>query len=236
MRQVLALEFQKQKLRRPQLSLRSWSRRLNVSVGALSEFISGKRGISVQRAKLLLKHTSIDPVQAAKIVGETLAKQPLHWQKYELLSNWEGLAVLNCLQLHNGLTASDLGEELSLPPRRVQGLLSLLKKLELVNCSHGIWIRTAAPMTTSEDVRNENIQSFHRSLLDKAERALIEIEPDLRDFSALILKVGAKNLPQLKKMIRDFYKKAEELLQDGEEDQVFAIAVQAFPLNRRRKK
>ncbi len=235
LRRVLAREYTKAKTRRPNLSFRSWSKKLDVSVGALSEFLNGKRSFSKKRVEKLLQKTPLSANDAKRVLGIPNETQMLSWDQYEVLSSWVGIGILSFLQLTGGSSVDEISTRLSLPGKAVHSTLQRLLSLQLVSKHGETWRREAKGLETSDDVKNLSIQNFHRSLLEKAESSLTQVPVSERDFSAMLLPANPEKLKRLKVLIRKFQDQVEDLIQDGEESEVFALSIQCFPITRRKR-
>ena len=156
-------------------------------------------------------------------LGSVRSALELGWNRYSQLPATGGSSV------------DEISTRLSLPGKAVHSTLQRLLSLQLVSKHGETWRREAKGLETSDDVKNLSIQNFHRSLLEKAESSLTQVPVSERDFSAMLLPANPEKLKRLKVLIRKFQDQVEDLIQDGEESEVFALSIQCFPITRRKR-
>lgn len=83
---------------------------------------------------------------------------------------------------------------------------------------------------TEQDINNETIQSFHKQMIDLASRSISETSLENRELIGLTLPIDKSNLPQAKKLIREFIEKFNAILDAPEGNSVYQLNLQFFPL------
>lgn len=110
--------------------------------------------------------------------------------------------------------------------------LALLVELGLlVRGQNGRLVQAAAVVTTGSGPLGHHVVNYHRTMLERAIRALDELSREERDISTLTLCVAASAVEDLKERVRAFRR---ELLAFAEDDphpeRVIQVNFQIFPL------
>jgi uncharacterized protein (TIGR02147 family) len=224
-------------------SMRAFSKRIGVSSGALTEIFQNKRRVTITTAKKILSNLNYSPIeiedffQAKKHNNKKRDFKDLTIDQYEVLSNWQYLALLNLLELPEGdHSAEALAIRLGLPTKKIQEYLERLLKLEMIEGEGERYKRTFVRYQTSEDISNSAIKKYHRETLALSEVALREIEPELRDFSSIVIKMNLKNIKKIKKLIREFQDEVSELVENDSPEDICHLNVHLYPVTKNNKK
>lgn len=230
------------KKKNPQFGLRALAKKTELSPGALSEIMSGKRRVSMTIAKKVMARLLIDPEISSSLfyrdedLGENEEKQnsiQLTLDQYQVLSEWYYLAILNLIETKNFKNDSKIiAQRLGLGLDVVKNALERLFRLEMIELKNGKLKRTDVRYKTSEDIANLSIRKFHHKALSKAEEAMDTIPTELRDFSAMILPADPNKLKKVKEKIRRFQNQLIKEFEGEELTEVFQVSIQVFPLTK----
>ncbi|MGE3609700.1 MAG: TIGR02147 family protein [Bacteriovoracaceae bacterium] len=236
LQKVLITYLDEAKKRNSSFGLRALARRVDLSPGALSEIMSGKRRVSPDVTKKILDRLLVNPVEVQSIFEsheEEVSPIQLSLDQYQVLAEWQYLAILNLIETKNFKNDPKyIARRLGLGLDVVKTALERLFRLEMIEESRGKLKRTQVRYKTSEDLQNLAIRKFHTNALHKAEEALLNVPVDEREFTAMILPADPKKLKQVKEKIRRF---REKLLKEfeGDETEVFQVSIQVFPLTKK---
>jgi uncharacterized protein (TIGR02147 family) len=74
------------------------------------------------------------------------------------------------------------------------------------------------------------IRKYHRDNLVKAAEALEEVPVELRDFSSITMATCSEKVGQARELIRKFREELSDLMESGDRETVYTLAVQLFPV------
>lgn len=121
----------------------------------------------------------------------------------------------------------------------VKKALKLLQKVGLLNMdANGKFEQSSKAITTGNiEVANLSVREMHRQMGELAVRSLDEVPMNERDISGLTLGVSEDAFYRITKEIEDFRRRvASIVMQDTDEDRVYRLNVQLFPLTKKIKK
>lgn len=160
----------------------------------------------------------------------------LKHKEFEMISSWYCLAIremtrMDCFfedpywiskNFNFQITKTDVSKAL-------KNLLDLglLKRGE-----NGELLISEGRVQTSDDMMSEAVKRYHEDMLDNAKLALRKVDLEKREFTGSSLIVSEENLPQAKKMIRDFRSKFNKTLEEESGNQIYQFQIQFFPLTK----
>lgn len=220
------------------LSLRSVAKKANVSPGALSEIIHGKRSVSERSAYQILDALQIDFQEKEElktlIKREVNGKRALLGHEAEvLISHWFFSSILCLFETTN-------------PPKSREGIATRLGiSIEKARWATDILIKhgmlkdgkeeglelTGSYWTTTDEVSSDTIKKAHLNEFKLAEKAITHVPIGERDFTSITFAGNSKQVDQVKKEIRRFRDRISQILSEGDSDQVYKMNLQFFPLD-----
>ena len=243
---------EKQKLN-PKYSLRAYSRDLGVHFASLGQVIKGTRPLPKKNAKDVCERLGLTPKEKtlfmesfyrSKTNIDDIEIDPLD-QRFRLdesyhniLAKWEYFAVIEMFYLKDAvINEKTVAKKLGLTQVRAKEVIKELLFAKLIKYDENeILVLTHEDITTTEDISSLALKLSHQETLDIAKQKLEEIEVELRDFSSTTVALNLKKLPEAKTIIREFRQKLTKLLRDGEEEEIYQLAIQFFPLSQINKK
>jgi uncharacterized protein (TIGR02147 family) len=82
---------------------------------------------------------------------------------------------------------------------------------------------------TNEDIPSDAVRTFHKKMLQKAIEAVDEVEVDNREYISLTIRGSKKDLPALKKKLREVRDQLNQDSNRGDETEVFQVCIAFFP-------
>lgn len=232
---ILSDEFSRRKERNKSYSIRAFARDLQMSPGAASDLLKGKRKLTPRTLARLAKATGL-PLQVYTSALETAATRAadhrMDIKQFELISGWEHFAILNLTSVVE--FKSDLrwiSRRLNLPTTRVKKAIGRLKDLGLLAEDAGghlsrIVQRISIPTTISAPA----LRAAHLEELEQIKHAITHTAVEKRDVTSLTVPVNLAKLSEAKKMIWDFHKKLSDCLEDGECSEVYTAVFALYPV------
>ena len=238
-------------------SQRAFARDLGLSPQQLSNFLNGKRGLSLELAKKVAAKAKLDEHQTyffieslranfalskadrimarARLVelssrGET---KNLEIDLFKTISNWYHLALVELIRIstNNSTTPKFLSKKMGISENEVALALGRLERLELISRTTKGWKVNQDVVTFDQAIPSEAIKNFHRQILEKAINALVFQGSDERYGSSSTIPIKLKNLARAKKMIQEFREKLSLEIADREKgDSIYGLSVQFFNL------
>lgn len=258
----LRSELKKRSAKNPQYSLRSFARDLGVGVSWLSEFLSGKKGMSSESAIKLSRVLGLSPLEKdlfllsaeahhARGNGKRLAAEKkmkalkinssfkMKDKDFIEAGTWHHLALLELLDTKDFIASETaIAQRLGISRTTVKADLEDLQKLGLLKIEHGRFIVLYQDTATSNDKSSAAIRSYHDQILRKASEALRENPVQEREFQNVTFAFDSAQIEEAKEAIREFQKQfIERFYQaDAQKDSVYQLSLQFFQLDKRGRK
>lgn len=213
-------------------SIRAFARDSKISPSMLSEFLSGKKRLSINQAEkiaanLILSDSEtnhfIDLIeldvcktdeQRARIerrVRERLQNQGqeahLNVDGFKVISDWYHLAILALAGMETKKwNEQSCAEVLGIHTFQAKAAIERLIRLGLLDSTDDNLRIKKDAVYSPDGVPSEHIRKFHDQLLAKAAFALHHKPIEERDFYTYILAISDDDYPELTLEIREFYK------------------------------
>lgn len=233
----------------PHYSLRAYARDLGLHSSTLSSVLKGYRRLPLKRSQEVANRMKLTPRERTlflKSLGRSKSSKiknnfqeeeerfVLDEAYYKVIAEWEHFAVETLLEIpHLNPTASVIAERLGIPLNRAMVVVENLKTCGLIRENgEGQLVKVHSKLCTTEDISSQAIRAGHLESLEMAKQKLEEVSVESRDFSSVTIAMNLRQLPAVKHLIRDFRKKLIALVKDGEETDVFQVAIQLYPLTK----
>lgn len=147
----------------------------------------------------------------------------------ELYSNWYINAVFVFVGMKPQATDQVIEEELSLESLEVQKALAVLKRLELLEKSNGLWVKKSKTLETSVHM-GEAVKEYHRQMLDRAKLSIDNCPENERLNLSLTLSMSEAEFESFRSYAWKFLQNTNR--QTGQsEKRTYQINLQGFPLS-----
>ncbi|MCB0342126.1 MAG: TIGR02147 family protein [Pseudobdellovibrionaceae bacterium] len=91
-------------------------------------------------------------------------------------------------------------------------------------------VAPASPLSTQQDIPDENIRAFHQQMISLAAQSVQRVSVKEREIVGLTIPISRAKLRQAKELIRKFASEFDALMDDTQGDAVYQLNVQFFPL------
>lgn len=221
----------------PAFSLRSFARHVQVSPGALSEFLRNRRKLSPPTALRILRRMNLDETVRERLLhairlDEKLERVPLTPEQFGKISHWS-TAALMCLFEFDRPPADldELARKLGLETAAVEKKLADLKEIGLLHVDgEGRTRASGLSYTTSQDVPTEDLRRFQQESMALGTKALENLPPDKREVTSVIFSSNRQSLELAKNEIRKFRDRLANLMGGAGRDEVYQMQISFFPL------
>ena len=251
---ILRKKFAEIQRMNPRFSLRAYSSRVGMHVGALTYIMNGKRNVSRKLAERIVRRLMLDPQDRSDILKlfpekqkrntalkETRAETAQYIQltaaQYKILTEWEHYAILSLIKCedyardHSSSSIEWIAKRLAISETRVKTAVDRLIELKLIALDPGGKLaRTQENYRTSDDVAEISLQRHHDQNLDLARESLHRDPVALRDFTSITMPVDLNKISAAKELIRKFQDELSDLVESGHTAEVYRLSVQLFPL------
>ncbi len=254
-REILQSEFEERRSLNPSFSLRAFAKKLALPSSTFSDVINGKQGLSRARANqiaqkldlskiekayflnLVEKESSRSPTQRQRAQNKvdeilrTKEKQMLEGQ-WDLISKWYFPAILELSKTKDFRSDSTwISKKLGISAEEVNEAIEKLCKLSLLSYDSkrklkptGKWL-----LLSPDEIPSKNIKQAHFEIMQKALKAMFLQPLEKRHYNALLLPLDPKQIPKAKKLIQDFNRKFNQLMESKTpRAQVFCFSSQFF--------
>lgn len=231
----------------PAYSLRAFAKLVGLSHPTLSQVLSGKRPLSRKAMLKIVDALSLSPDQVIQfqISREiTFEEQfsPLQVNDFEIQGDWIHDAILElthlkCFQPRAPWIAKVLEiniHQVNAATDRLQraGLLKIDRKRK--------WTDLSANNTNNHmgSVNHAALKKYQKDLLQKSAEALESLPREERDHTSLMLKFSKKNIPEAKRLIKEFRTKfsSEAGPKNKAASDVYSLTISFFPISKMEKK
>jgi uncharacterized protein (TIGR02147 family) len=261
-RKVLKRELESRCKTVPRYSLRAFARELSLSPSRVSEILSGKQGLSREKAGHIAsvlgfsvreKELFCDLVEsehARAQVTRELAKTRLEKHRLDskfhvlkddviqAIGEWYHFAILQLTQVKDFKSEPAwIARALGITVMEAQIALERLDRLGLIETKRGKIHLLKETVSLGEDVPSRVVRGLHKQVLEKAAAALETQSVEDRDFSAIFVAIDRKMMLQAKQWIKRFRRRLlTRIEQTDSKNEVYCFSTQFFSLTQPRDK
>lgn len=236
---LLTIYSEKQKKNRA-FSLRAFARQVGISPTSLSQFLSGKRRLSIKLATNIVKNLTLSPSRADAVLktisnGKNQYKSTytqIDMDQYHSIADWYHFAILSLLRTSDFQNDPEwIAKRLNIKLREAKSGLERLIRLGIIEeTSEGKIKPTHNQVITSDDISSISLRKSHFQCLELAQRSLEQDEITLRDFTSITMAIDPDKIAEAKTKIRNFYNELSQTLETGNRREVYIFFGQLFPL------
>lgn len=232
---ILKKELERRQKNNSAYSLRAFAKFLEVSPAALSQIMSGKRGVSVKRMNFLMNKLGLTPKQQLKVLDiDSSANRKtilLKEDEFKLISDWYHYAILSLGELpENSSDSRWVAKRLNISYKQANEAMTRLQRLGIIEISDGKFRQIGEPLKTTTDIPSSSIRNYHKGILSLAQNKIEQIDIDKRDYSSMTMAINSNNLKKAKKLTQKYKEQMLDLLETGKLNEVYQLSIQLFPL------
>ncbi|HMN67332.1 MAG TPA: TIGR02147 family protein [Bdellovibrionales bacterium] len=256
--QMLEREFDMRRAQNGAYSLRAFARDLKLAPSLVSEILSGKKGLSKERAEYLIACLGLNEreqklfvlsSQASHARGErdrraaseelrdmvhkSRSLQTISEQDLALANNWFHLAIMELIELESCRhQPSWMAGRLGLPEDLVVNAIQRLIGIGWIEQADGKYRALSTDSETDDALPSDARKRFHLEMMKKAEQALVNSPTGDREYGAMTLSFRREQMQEAKKMIRRFQREfGDRFSRAVTKDSVYQMSVQFFRLD-----
>jgi uncharacterized protein (TIGR02147 family) len=237
-------------------SLRSLSKRLEVSTSHLSEILNSKKSLSVEMAfkislKLRFSHLETqyfclmvelenesDPVRRQELSVSMASINP-NQQEHHLssdalksISEWHHGVILELVNVSGFvMTPANVAKRIGISVKVAKAALARLERLQLIRrTEHGSYQQTHnTPLRGASATPDDVLKQFHKQFLNKAETSLYSQDPKERVSCTDILAIDSRFLEEVSRRSEEYSNAITELANRSKvKDSVYALSMHFF--------
>lgn len=248
-RMWLVRELTDRTRRNPAYSLRAFSKALGVSAPSLSQILAGKRPLTERTALRIIERCAMCPEQAQAFLASALGSgwagalrkldplagapfNELEIESFRAISDWYHYAILSLSDVENNRANSSwIASQLGISRQQANTAFQRLLKLGIIARRGKGFYQLRPQLAVPTRGKDSAIRKYHQQNLHKAEQALSSSQSHLELFSAITMAVDESQLPKARELIRQFRRRLCRLMEVGNRERVYTLAVQLFPVS-----
>ncbi len=248
----LVKELTERTRRNPSYSLRSFAKSLGVSAPSLSQILSGKRPLSRKTALKIIDRCAISPEQGKAFLMAAMGEswqtalnridasaepvnefQQVQVETFRVIADWYHYAILSLGDIpSNHASPVWIAKKLNISLRTATNAFDRLLKLGLIKKRGKGFYQSAKPLAATTKIElSAALRHCHLETLRLAEKALEEGQAPLELFSSVTMAIDETKLPEARELIKKFRRSLCRLLESGDRQRVYTLAVGLFPVS-----
>ncbi len=231
----LESEFVRRKNANPRYSLRAYAKALAIPPGRLSEILSRKRNVSPQLLEKVAERLGLSPNEKIALLPQKIKSEDsyetLAEDNFSLIAEGAHIAFLCLMETKNFRSdLSWIAKRLGISTVEARAVALRLERLGLIQKERTKWKRTENGHKTTNDIPSAALRRSHKETLNLAIAALDSIPVEERDISSMTMAIDPTKLPLAKSLIREFRYRLADLLESGNQSEVYHLNVQLIPV------
>ena len=245
--QLLQKKFSEMQSTNARYSLRAFSKKIGLNPGALSGILNGKRNVSVKIVERIAERLSLDPQERSELFShfrilryqqgsethENAEYRQITAAQFKVTAEWEHFAILSLIRTKGFKSESEwIARRLGITVTKARDSVKRLMEAGMVGLNaNGKLIRTSPKFRTTDDIANISLRRSHEQSLELAAHSLVRDQVKDRDHTWLMLAMNPKKLSIAKEKIRRFQDELADLVETGEQTEVYRLSMHLFPLS-----
>lgn len=247
-RSIFRLWLQKQFTERckknARYSLRAFAKNLELDASTLSQVLSGKRRLSKKGIQNICDKLSVSPKEL-QLFGLIENKKNEAEENYlqvsidtfAIISEWYHYAILE-LTYVSGFKADPkwIARKLSITVEEAKSAVERLIRVGLLLEENGSLIKSSKKLTNNGTINTSGAhKELQKQVISKALMAVDEVPQDEKDITSMTMAIDTKNLDKARLLIQKFRRDLCELLEDGDQEQVYNLGIQLYPISKKQE-
>lgn len=256
-RQILKTELAKRLEKNPLYSMRAFAKSLSVNPGTLSSILNNKRFLSFKMGEQILENLNLDPVERKEFLRSIISEQKkrtlnktdpnesyfndtptaelMDIEIFKIIGDWYHCAILELTYLSDFKAEPNwIAKKLGIGYLEAKLALERLISLGLLVKENGNYVKSNKQLETSDThLTTPALRKLQGQFLEKAIEAL-ENEPiESRYTGGMTMAIDPKKINVAKKLINEFIDRLSEVLETGEELEVYQFSASLFSLEKK---
>jgi hypothetical protein len=239
---LVKAEFQKKKSRNPRFSIRQYAKKLELSIGALSELLAGKRRLTKARALKIVECLELTDEEKSRLfvlMGETQGTPQASLTSPEeiqglqdLIKDWRNFVIMSVLfHPDDAQSIARVAKATCLSEDEVQARLSTMRE-KLPSETHVINFLIDPLQQTSQIFAGESLNQFRESQLQMMQKKMTQADQHADAFFYnLPLYTTQERYLKISQEIRQTLLKYLTVEPEEHSERLFQISMQILPLN-----
>jgi uncharacterized protein (TIGR02147 family) len=238
------------KSKNKQFSLRAFAKRLDVSAGGMSSFLSGKKSYSSEMLETIIETIVEDPSERQQILKnynslklqklkDSIRYTPrkgvvLSENEFQPIRDWHYFAFLFLIETHDFRLDPDwIAKRLGISALTVKKTISDLMASKLIALDDsGKLIKNEALIRTSDNTSSKSLRHMHQQMLERAQASIEDVATPLRDLTSVTVSMDPKSINKVRELIRKFHEDLMLLVDQDTKTEVYNCSVSLFPLTK----
>lgn len=248
------------KAKNSQFSLRAFAGKLKMQPSFLSEFLNGKKNLSLEKALQVGRHlglSSTDTTYLCYLIAlescqdeeQKLAlrseldffsrnkeRDNLSIQYFEIIAQWECIAIFELMTVYPDQNEEFYAVQLSIAKIQAERALAALLKLKLIKKTETGYQKVVSEIFVSSKHHHLALKMYHSSMLEKARHAIYEQSPLTRYTGTETLMIDPELIPEAHKILNESLDRLLDLFRkSSQKSSLVHVQVNLFELNKKKK-
>lgn len=240
--------------RNPAFSNNALARAAGVTSGFISQFLNGKKDLSLKTAVSLARALKLSEAEEELLIRSLSHSKNSNGEKKALelardfhilekdqqfyLSHWYHAAIADLTRCkgykHDPVW---LSKRLKISKLEAEEALKRLERMEILIKKNGKWVLKNTFVQIPTKTSQSFIREFHKQMMEKAilhmQNETSQNAFDARSIRGRTMAINPKKIEKAKKIIQNFLDKMTEVLIEGDLEEIYQLNVQLFPLTGR---
>lgn len=234
---VLREQFAVIKSANPRFSMRAFAKKLDLSIGTMSDLLNDKATITADRAAKVLNELKVGARERNELLL-MMNKQPIIDKKdlpddlYAMITDWQNRMILFSFDLEEpNRDVTVLSKKLRMSVSDINEIIKgFVSKGLLSRDQDGKISRNQEIWASSDGRPNKSLINLHTSSLKMSLEVFPTIPTEKRDVSTINFAGCPEKLDEVRKEIRKFYEKVLVIMESGPRTEVYQFSMQLLPL------
>jgi uncharacterized protein (TIGR02147 family) len=223
-------------------SLRAFAKNLELDASSLSQILSGKRKLSKKGIQNICDKLSVSPkdLQMFGLTEKKKNKEAVNYfqvnmDSFSIISDWYHYAIMELTYI-SGFKADPkwIAKKLSITVEESKAAIERLKRLEVLLEENGSLIKSSKRLTNNGIINTSGAhKELQKQVISKALIAVDEIPQEQKDITSMTMAIDTKNLDKARILIQKFRRDLCDLLEDGDQEQVYNLGIQLYPISKK---
>lgn len=247
--EVLEEELQRRQRINQLYSIRAYARYLGISQSVLTQILKRKRRLPEKYAQDISKRLDLNQEEAnqflksiqnkkitldSKDISQDVqsSKELSDKDHYKIISQWEHLAVLCLTETVDFVSDIDwMAIRLGLSSQRIQKVVERLISADLLTIDEdGRYRQQYMQLKTTQDIPSQALKEAQLENCDLGKAKYLDTPLEKKYYGSTTFAINSKKIDKAKELIRNFRRSLSEFLEVGEQDEVYQLVVQLYPL------